>query len=126
MSGDGMPLLSPDGQRFFHRGPDGGWHVYSVADGKQSEMRGLTPRDVPDGWRDDNHSIYVRTHADTNKMMRVAILNIDTGERKPWKEIHPSHPVDEVFNFCVTPDGRAYAYNYRQATSDLYLVQGLK
>jgi eukaryotic-like serine/threonine-protein kinase len=126
MPGEGIPLLSPDGRRFFHRGPDAAWHVYSVSDGKQADMRGLTPHDIPAGWNIDNHSIFVRTHADTNKMMRVALLNIDTGERKSWKEIHPSRPVDEVSNLRVTPDGRAYAYNYRQATSDLYLVKGLK
>ena len=125
VSGDAMEL-SPDGRRVLDRGPDGAWHVYSVADGKQSEIRGLTPHDVPAGWCADGHSIYVRTHADTNKMMRVAVLNIDTGERKPWKEIQPSRPVDEVFNLAITPDGSAYAYNYRQATSDLYLVKGLK
>lgn len=126
MSGDTMPSLSPDGQRFLDRGPDGAWHVYSLSDGKQSDIRGLTRHDIPCAWRDDSHSLYIRTHADTNKMMRVSILNIDTGERKPWKEIHPTRPVDEVFNLCVTPDGRAYAYNYRQSTSDLYLVRGLK
>jgi serine/threonine protein kinase/Tol biopolymer transport system component len=126
MSGDYDPRLSPDGQRFLGRGPDDTWHVYAVADGKQSDIRGLTEHDVPSGWRADSHSLYIRMHADTNKMMRVAILNVDTGERKLWKEIHPSRPVDEVFNLCVTPDGRAYAYNYRQSTSDLYLVRGLK
>ena len=126
MSGEGLPLVSPDGQRFLDRGPDGARHVYSIADGKQADIHGLTAHDIPAAWRADSHSIYVRTHADTNKMMRVSILDIDTGERKPWKEIHPSRPVDEVFNLCVTPDGRAYAYNYRQATSDLYLVKGLK
>ena len=126
MSGEGLPLLSPDGRRFFHRGPDAALHVYSISDGKQADMHGLTPHDIPAGWYMDNHSIFVRTHADTNKMMRVALLNIDTGERKPWKEIHPSRPVDEVSNLRVTPDGRAYAYNYGLATSDLYLVKGLK
>ena len=126
MSGEGLPMLSPDAKRYYHLGPDAAWHVYSIADGKQSDMRGITPHDIPAGWYMDNQSIFVRTHADTNKMMRVAILNIDTGERKPWKEIHPSRPVDEVSNLCVTPDGHAYAYNYRQATSDLYLVKGLK
>ena len=126
MSGDTLPQISPDGQRYFDRGPDGQWHVYSIADGRQNEIRGLTRHDIPAGWRDDNHSIYVRTHSDTNQMMRVAVLDIDQGERKPWKEIRPSRPVDEVENLCVTPDGRAYAYNYRQATSDLYVVRGLR
>jgi len=126
MSGNGLPQVSPDGQRYFANGPDGAWHVYSLADGKQGDVHGLTRHDIPSGWRADSRSIYVRMHADTNKMMRVAILNIDTGERTPWKEIHPARPVDEVSNLCVTPDGRAYAYNYRTANSDLYLVKGLK
>jgi serine/threonine protein kinase/Tol biopolymer transport system component len=126
MSGEGLPMLSPDAKRYYHRGPDAAWHVYPVSDGKQVDMRGLTPHDIPAGWFSDNQSIYVRTHTDTNKMMRVAILDIDTGERKPWKEIHPTRPVDEVSNLHVTPDGRAYAYNYQQATSDLYLMKGLK
>jgi Tol biopolymer transport system component len=126
MSGDTLPRLAPDGQRYLDRGPDGAWHVYSTADGKASDVRGLTAHDIPSAWGADSHSLYIRTHADTNKMMRVSILNIDTGERRPWKEIHPSRPVDEVSNLCVTPDGRAYAYNYEQATSDLYVVRGLR
>jgi len=126
MSGDTGPQPSPDGRRYLDRGPDGVWHIYEIADGKQSDIRGLTEHDIPSAWRADSHSLYIRMHADTNKMMRVSILNIDTGERKLWKEIHPSRPVDEVMNLNVTPDGRAYAYNYRQSTSDLYLVRGLK
>ncbi len=126
MSGEGLPRLSPDGKRYYHRGPDGGWHVYAISDGKQSEMQGLTAHDVPVGWRADSHSIYVQMHSDAHNMMRVAFLNIDTGERKLWKEIHPTRPVDEIESLCVTPDGRAYAYNYRQASSELYLVKGLK
>ncbi len=126
MSGEGTPRLSPDRRRYYHQGPDGQWHVYSIADGKQGDMRGITAHDVPMGWRADNHSIYVLMHSDNSQMMRVGILDIDTGERKLWKEIHPSRPVDEVSNLCVTPDGRVYAYNYRQASSELYLVKGLK
>lgn len=89
-------------------------------------MQGLTPHDIPVAWRADNHSLYIRTHADTNKVLRLSILNVETGQRTPWKDIRPARPVDEVSNLDITPDGRAYAYNFAQATSDLYLVQGLK
>ena len=34
-------------------------------------------------------------------------------------------PVDAVYNLHITPDGRAYAYNYGQASSDLFLADGL-
>jgi len=126
MSGEGLPLISPNGQRYLDRGPDGAWHVYSIADGKEGEIHGLTGHGIPSAWCADNRSIYVRAHADTNRIMRVSILDIETGEWKPWKEIRPTRPVDEVYNLRVTPDGTAYAYNYRHVTSDLYLVKGMR
>jgi hypothetical protein len=59
-------------------------------------------------------------------MARISILDVNTGQRTLWKEIHPARPVDEVYNLAITPDGRAYAYNFVQTISDLYLVQGLR
>jgi eukaryotic-like serine/threonine-protein kinase len=123
---DSLPLISPDGQRFLAPGPDQAWYVYSVNGAAPARVQGLTPHDIPVAWRADNRSLYIRTHADTNKVLRVSILNVETGQRTPWKEIRPARPVDEVSNLDITPDGRAYAYNFAQTTSDLYLVQGLK
>ena len=48
------------------------------------------------------------------------------GRRSSWKEIRAMTPVDSVYNLRITPDGRAYAYNYTHASSDLFLVDGLK
>jgi eukaryotic-like serine/threonine-protein kinase len=123
---DSLPLISPDGQRFLAIGPDQAWYIYSINGAAPARVPGLTPHDIPVAWRTDNHSLYIRTHSDTNKILRVSVLNVDTGARTPWKEIRPAGPVDEVSNLAIAPDGRAYAYNFAQATSDLYLVQGLK
>ncbi len=123
---DMFPMLSPDGQRFLTRGPDHEWHVYSIGGAAHQSIKGLTLHDVPVNWRADNYSIYIRTHADTNKTFHMSILDLNSGQRTPWKEILPARPVDQVLNLCITPDGRAYAYNFVQTTSDLYLVQGLK
>jgi hypothetical protein len=89
-------------------------------------VAGLTQHDIPVNWRTDGHSLYIRTHADTNKIGRVFIFDLTTGQRAFWKEMQPSRPVDEVYNLAVTPDGRACAYNFVQAVSDLYLVEGLR
>jgi hypothetical protein len=86
----------------------------------------LTLHDIPIGWRADGRAIYIQTHADTNKKFRVSILDVNSGQRTPWKEILPARPVDQVLNLAITPDGRAYAYNFVQTTSDLYVVQGLR
>jgi hypothetical protein len=56
----------------------------------------------------------------------VTLLDMKTGQRSSWKEIRPMTPVDSVLNLHVSPDGRAYAYNYTHASSDLFLVEGLR
>ena len=88
------------------------------------QIAGLTAHDKPLGWTSDNRSIYISTHTDTNKTIRVSIFDLDSASRKPWKEINPTRPVDELSTFVITPDGTAYAYNFLQTTSDLYLIQG--
>jgi Tol biopolymer transport system component len=123
---DMVPLVAPDGRQFLAQGPDRAWYVYAIDGSAAKPVTALTPHDIPVNWRTDGHSVYVRTHADTNKMARISILDLNTGQRTLWKEIHPARPVDEVYNLAVTPDGRAYAYNFVQTISDLYLVQGLR
>jgi len=122
---DAFPLVSPDGRQFLAQGPDHAWYVYSI-DQSQPRPVSLTQHDIPVNWCADNHSLYIRTHADTNKTARVSVLDLNTGQRTPWKEIHPARPVDDINNLEITPDGRAYAYNFVQTMSDLYLAEGLK
>jgi len=123
---DMVPLVAPDGRQFLAQGPDRAWYVYAIDGGAAKPVTALTPHDIPVNWRADGHSLYVRTHADTNKTARISILDLNTGQRTSWKEIHPARPVDEIYNLAITPDGRAYAYNFVQTMSDLYLVQGLR
>jgi Tol biopolymer transport system component len=56
-------------------------------------------------------------------------IEVATGKRENWKEMAPPDRsgligVGPVF---LTPDGKGYVYGYgRAATSDLYLIEGLK
>ena len=123
---DMLPLVAPDGRQFLAQGPDRAWYVYSIDGTAPRPVSGLTPHDIPVNWRTDGHSLYIRIHADTNKTARISIFDLNTGQRTFWKEIRPARPVDEVYNVAITPDGRAYAYNFIQTISDLFLVQGLR
>jgi hypothetical protein len=123
---DMVPLVAPDGRQFLAQGPDRVWYIYAIDGSAPRPVTGLTQHDIPVNWRTDGHSFYLRTHADTNKVARISTFDLNTGQRTFWKEIHPARPVDDVSNLAVTSDGRAYAYNFVQTMSDLYLVQGLK
>jgi hypothetical protein len=60
---------------------------------------------------------------------RVVRIDVATGRHERWKDLAPPELAGmiEVNPVHVTPDGRSYVYGYaRAATSDLYLVEGLK
>jgi eukaryotic-like serine/threonine-protein kinase len=124
--GDFVPMPSPDTSRILTKGPDNQWWVYPVDPGGGFPAKGLTAHDIPVGWRADNRSLYSVTHHDDNRYFPISIIDTETGARTPWKEIHPSRPVYQVLRLHITPDGRAYAYNFISKVSDLYVAEGMK
>jgi hypothetical protein len=88
-------------------------------------VNGLSPHDIPIGWRNDNRSIYIVTHHDESKNIPVSILDPESGKSAPWKDIHAGRPVEQILNLAITPDGDAYAYNYIVKTTELYVAEGL-
>jgi hypothetical protein len=123
---DSLAIVSPDRQHILLKTGDGRWWVYPIDGGEGRLVPGLSPHDIPRGWRADGRSLYVVTHHDENKTIPVSILDIETGRTTPWKEIHPARPVDQAMNLMITPDGRAYAYNFLVKTSDLYIAEGVR
>ena len=120
---------SPDGSKVLNAGIDGNsWFVYPVAGGPAQEVKGIGRDEIPTGWRADNQSLYVRPRRAGDMLTPVWIVDIATGKRTLWKEIRPSQPIDFRYDLHlhITPDGRAYAYNFSLQLSDLYLAQGLR
>ena len=117
--------------------PDGAW---IVAYGEWSEdffllpAAGGEPRTIPHTkdlsivrWTPDGKFFYALV--DGSLPARVVRVEAATGRREAWKELAPPDlsGLIEIGQVCVTPDGEAYAYGYgRAATSDLYVVEGLK
>ena len=125
VSDSATPFVSPDRRQILTRGPDGRWWIYRI-DGTQQLVNGLSHHDVPLGWRADNRSIYVAMHHDDNRTMMTSIIDAGSGERKPFIDIAPTRPVDQISVARITPDGRAYAYNFLVKTSELYIAQGVR
>jgi eukaryotic-like serine/threonine-protein kinase len=118
--------FSPDGKSILAVGPDRRLAVYPVESGEPRPIPGLAPEDYPVRWSRDGRSVYVY-----NNLARpgaVDLVDIRTGERRPWKEFHPPDPagVHLIAPFLITPDDRSYVYSYRRILDDLYVVNGLK
>jgi eukaryotic-like serine/threonine-protein kinase len=117
--------------------PDGNWitaygdwsdEIYLLPTG------GGPPRNVPNSkdldiirWTPDGKFLFGAVVGTIPA--RVVRIEVATGRREPWKDLAPSElsgliGISPVF---LTPDGKSYVYGYgRSATSDLYLVEGLK
>jgi len=118
-------FVSPDRSQLLTLVPQAGWTIYPIDGGAPRTAHGIEPSEAVIGWRADNRSVYVQPaeiHRDT---IPVTVVDISSGQRTPWKTIHPAQPVIEIQSLHITPDGRAYAYNYLTVQSDLYIARGL-
>jgi serine/threonine protein kinase len=119
-------FLSPDHKLFLSPGPGQGWTIYPVDGGPPQPVRGISSDETVVGWRADSRSLYVHPDRENTDQIAVSVLDLATGKKTLWKEIHPTQPVLEIHHLHVTPDGRAYAYNFVLIQSDLYVARGLR
>lgn len=95
---------------------------------------GGEPRTVPNTkdadlirWSSDGRFLFVVERG--SLPARVVRIEVSTGRREPWKTLAPPElaGIIGVEPVLMTPDGQRYVYGYSMAaTSDLYLVEGLK
>jgi hypothetical protein len=76
-------------------------------------------------WADDNHTIITVEYGNPARLFR---LDIQTWQRKLWKEIAPPDitGVRSIDWVVITPNGASYVCTFRRALSELYLVDGLE
>ena len=128
--GVGTCDLSPDGQVVIGKDYDkdysgGVARFYPIDGGPPRVIPGLLPGDMY-SWSTDPHTLYV--HQWKQQPIRIFRLNVLTGERKLFREIHPSEEpgVCDMSHVLISADGRAYVYSYMRMLSELYLVKGLR
>jgi hypothetical protein len=120
---DALPEIAPDGRHYLMPHPTRGWLVCDAPAATCTPIPNLSVHDLAIGWRSNSRTVYVTEHHDEHRGLKVFLVDSATGKRAEWKMIHPSITVDSAHNLHVTPDGRAYAYNYAYERSDLYLAQ---
>jgi eukaryotic-like serine/threonine-protein kinase len=126
---EGMNLrfaISPDGTTVAAAGSDRRIALYPTKGGDARPIPGVQPGVLPLQWTSDGHSLFVLQRGTTSAL--VFRLDPATGRQQLWKELKPADPagIARVLPPLITPDGKAYAYSYGRALSDLYLVEGLK
>jgi Tol biopolymer transport system component len=121
-------FLSPDKTRVVTPRKGGGWYAYSVSGGPAIEVHSIHDDEQPIGWRADSKSLFIRQKQTPNTTIPIWSVDILTGQRTLWKEIHSSRSIDSPgdLHLWITPDGQAYAYNYSIFLSDLYVGAGLR
>jgi len=140
---DGLPKpITPEGifTEYAFSTPDGAWvpagsdyeaapyQLYPLAGGEPRPIPGLEKGDQPIRFSADGRRLFVRYGQRSEMKARIALLDLATGRKQPWKVLSPADPAGVTFLDYVylTPDGRGYVYNYFRAVSDLYLVEGLR
>jgi hypothetical protein len=119
-------VVSPVGSTKSAGGPTPAIRLYSVDGTSSRELPAVTGRESPIGWIRDGLLI---TRAGDPGAPRGEIYRVDirTGRQEAWKNILPRDPagIMTLVSFRVTPDGRASAYSWHRALSNLYIAEGL-
>ncbi len=116
-----MPV-TPDGA-FVVGSREGRVLLYPTAGGEPRIMLGAALGDIPLRVSGDGRYLFV--HDGGRKIFRV---DLSRGTREPWKELsrEGGGPAGRVLGPVITPDGKAYAYTFRDDTSTLYVGTGLR
>ena len=110
--------VSPDGRRVVAR-DSGKFVVFPVEGGEPFPVAGLVQRQTPIRWSADGRFLYVRESS--APPIKLSRLDPVTGRREPWEEIPELRG-----ELLLSADGRSHAISSHTASSDLYLVEGLR
>ena len=124
-------LLSPDGRTFATVDRYGEYYLYPVDGTSQPRpIPGYRDGDVLLQWSTDGRFLFIREAG--NLALRIHRLDLETGDRRFWKELVPPDPTvlidigSDPGQVRITPDGKSYAYSYWTFEGELYLAQGIK
>ena len=115
--------VSPDGRFVVGVRGGRGWVWPIDGGGEARAVPGFVAGDRVAQWSPDSAALYV--YNPVERPMWVSLLDLATGQKRPWKEIPLSDEAGNV-RVRVTPDGRSYFVGSVVSQSELYLVEGLR
>ncbi len=121
-------LPTADGKSVLVRTTNGNFELYPVSGGDPAPFPYLRPGDRPVRFSSDGKDIFVRNSVKGVPGLNVCRINLTNGTRSLlWHLQGPNTTLsNEIALVDVTPDGTGYAYGYRQKSTVLYSVGGLK
>jgi len=115
--------ISPDGKFFLGARGDRDSSLYPTEGGKPRSIPSLSDGEQAIRWATDDSLFTCQCR---RMPARIYRLDLSTGRKELWKELTPPEPVSSLSPVVLTADGQSYAYTYPRASSDLFLVKGLK
>jgi eukaryotic-like serine/threonine-protein kinase len=121
-------LITADGKFVLVETRAGTHELYPIGGGDAKPFPFLQPTDRPVRFSSDGKDLFVRSSRAGSAGVDLYRVNVTTGARALlWHLQSPRTTVaNEVAQVDVTPDGTGYAYGYRQKSTVLYAVTGLK
>ena len=118
-------FVSPDGKFLLVNDANGKRMLFVFGNTTTEDVKGLTSDDRVLGWAADSQSLYVCKRGEIP--VRIYRLNCATGAKEPVRDIMPSDPAGMLSSprVLITPDGKAYVYQFERYLSELYLVDGM-
>ena len=116
--------LSHDGKELAAQDLSGSIIIYSL-EGKPARAVPSTNGMLPLQWSTDGRFLFATVRDEVPA--RVLRVEPATGRQELVRKLIPgdSGGVYSVWNLHITPDGKTYAYSYRQTLSNLYVAEGL-
>jgi eukaryotic-like serine/threonine-protein kinase len=116
--------LSPDGKSVVGlRGAE--TVVIRLDGGEPRPVAGIAAGEIPTQWSADGRSLYVYGWVSGGQIMKVSMVDLESGQRTFFTEIKLEGGVRARW-LRITPDGKSYAYAGNRGLSELYLVDGLR
>ena len=119
----GTNPVSPDGKWFF-----GIWHdavsLFAIDGGAPRPVAGVQAQELPVQWSADGRSLYV--HQRRGNPNTVWQVDVADGSRRLLREITRIESVIGLPQLLMTRDGKSYVYGTYRASSELYVIDGLR
>ncbi len=116
--------LSPDGNQLAARDLSGNITVYALK-GEQAHIVPNTNGMIPLSWSTDGRYLFTTVPDELPaRILRVELISGKEQLVRKW--VSTDSGVYVIWAVHVTPDGKTYAYCYRQTLSTLYVAEGLR